>query len=77
MPMMCILLTTRHRTARRKWVSQYQGWMQSDWSQTMFMDISWFTLQCDIRHALDNVRSHTARLVENFLEAYGEASMLS
>ncbi|GFW03382.1 transposable element Tc1 transposase [Trichonephila clavipes] len=95
-PMVCIPLTPRHHTARRRWAAEHRDWEQHDWSQVLFTDESRFSLECDTRRVLvwrdrgtrnnsafvrersqyrragwmdDNARSHTARLVENMLEA--------
>ncbi|GFV86573.1 transposable element Tc1 transposase [Trichonephila clavipes] len=48
-PMVCILLTPRHRAARRRWAAEHRDWEQHDWSQVLFTDESRFSLECDTR----------------------------
>ncbi|GFX00714.1 transposable element Tcb2 transposase [Trichonephila clavipes] len=51
-PMVCILLTPRHRAARRRWAAEHRDWEQHDWSQVLFTDESRFSLECDTRRVL-------------------------
>ncbi|GFU68046.1 transposable element Tcb2 transposase [Trichonephila clavipes] len=50
--MVCILLTPRHRAARRRGAAEHQDLEQYDWSQKLFTDESRFSLECDTRRVL-------------------------
>ena len=48
--MVCISVTARHRTDRRRGAADHQGWMQNDWNRVLFE--SRLSLECDTRHVL-------------------------
>ncbi|GFV83131.1 transposable element Tcb2 transposase [Trichonephila clavipes] len=50
--MVCILLTPRHRAARRDGLLNIEIREQNDWSQVLFTDESRFSLECDTRRVL-------------------------
>ncbi|GFU48959.1 hypothetical protein TNCV_3209431 [Trichonephila clavipes] len=58
------MINARHHANRSKWAAEHQYWMQSDWSQMLFTGEYGFSLVIDC-----NIRNHTTRLAENFLEA--------
>jgi len=47
--MVCLSLTPRHRTARRRWAAEHRDWEQHDTSQVRFTNESRFSLECDTR----------------------------
>ncbi|GFU41764.1 transposable element Tcb2 transposase [Trichonephila clavipes] len=64
----CVPLTTQHRTARLQWCREHQNWTEQDWACVLFLDESRFSLSSDCRRQLIWRESGTAYRPENIQE---------
>ncbi|GFU83433.1 transposable element Tcb2 transposase [Trichonephila clavipes] len=64
-PVVCVPLTTQHRTARLQWCREHHNWTKQDWSCVLFSDESRFSLSSDCRLQLIWRESSTAYRPEN------------
>ncbi|GFT68696.1 transposable element Tcb1 transposase [Trichonephila clavipes] len=67
-PVVCVLLTRQHRTARLQWCRERHNWTEQDWACVLFSDESRFSLLSDCRHQLIWRESGTAYRPENIQE---------
>ncbi|GFX80823.1 transposable element Tcb2 transposase [Trichonephila clavipes] len=51
-PVVCVPLTTQHRTARLQWCREHHNWTEQDWACVLFSDESRFSLSSDCRRQL-------------------------
>ncbi|GFW22242.1 transposable element Tcb2 transposase [Trichonephila clavipes] len=67
-PVVCVLLTRQHRTARLQWCREHHNWTEQDWACVLFSDESRFSLSSDCRRQLIWRESGTAYRPENIQE---------
>ncbi|GFW99494.1 transposable element Tcb1 transposase [Trichonephila clavipes] len=67
-PVVCVPLTTQHRTARLQWCREHHNWTEQDWTCVLFSDESRFSLSSDCRRQLIWHESGTAYRPENIQE---------
>ncbi|GFW33504.1 transposable element Tcb2 transposase [Trichonephila clavipes] len=67
-PVVCVPLTTQHRTARLQWCRDHHNWTEQDWACVLFSDESRFSLSSDCRRQLIWRESGTAYRPENIQE---------
>ncbi|GFX62467.1 transposable element Tcb2 transposase [Trichonephila clavipes] len=67
-PVVCVLLTRQHRTARLQWYREHHNWTEQDWACVLFSDESRFSLSSDCRRQLIWRESGTAYGPENIQE---------
>ncbi|GFX50984.1 transposable element Tcb1 transposase [Trichonephila clavipes] len=48
-PMVCVMLTSRHRRDRREWATEHVNWRRNEWSNVLFSDESRFSVHPDNR----------------------------
>ncbi|GFU85264.1 transposable element Tcb2 transposase [Trichonephila clavipes] len=48
-PMLCVRLTSRHRSDRREWATEHVNWRKNEWSNVLFSDESRFSVHPDNR----------------------------
>ncbi|GFU31511.1 transposable element Tc1 transposase [Trichonephila clavipes] len=67
-PVLCVLLTRQHRTARLQWCREHHNWTEHDWACVLFSDESRFSLSSDCRRQLIWRERGTAYRPENIQE---------
>ncbi|GFX18690.1 transposable element Tcb2 transposase [Trichonephila clavipes] len=67
-PVVCVPLTSQHRTARLQWCREYHNWTEQDWTCARFSDESRFSLSSDCRRQLIWRESGTAYCSKNIQE---------
>ncbi|GFW66424.1 transposable element Tcb1 transposase [Trichonephila clavipes] len=67
-PVVCVLLTRQHRTARLQWCREHHNWTEQDWACVLYSDESRFSLSSDCRRQLIWRESGTAYRPENIQE---------
>ncbi|GFV30123.1 transposable element Tcb2 transposase [Trichonephila clavipes] len=67
-PVVCVLLTRQHHTARLQWCRDHHNWTEQDWACVLFSDESRFSLSSDCRRQLIWRESGTAYRPENIQE---------
>ncbi|GFX26929.1 transposable element Tcb2 transposase [Trichonephila clavipes] len=67
-PVVCVPLTSQHRTAHFQWCREHHNWTEQDWACVLFSDESRFSLSSDCRLQLIWRESGTAYRPENIQE---------
>ncbi|GFV35724.1 transposable element Tcb2 transposase [Trichonephila clavipes] len=67
-PVVCVPLTSQHRTARLQWCREHHNWTEQDWACVLFSDERRFSLLSDCRRQLIWRESGTAYRPENIQE---------
>ncbi|GFV82373.1 transposable element Tcb1 transposase [Trichonephila clavipes] len=67
-PVVCVPLTTQHRTARFQWCLEHHNWTEPDWACVLFSDERRFSLSSGCRRQLISRESGTAYRPENIQE---------
>ncbi|GFX99448.1 transposable element Tcb1 transposase [Trichonephila clavipes] len=67
-PVVCVLLTIQHRTARLQWCREHHNWTEQDWACVLFSDESRLSVSSDCRRQLIWRESGTAYRPENIQE---------
>ncbi|GFW41353.1 transposable element Tcb1 transposase [Trichonephila clavipes] len=64
-PVVCVPLTSQHRTAHLQWCREHHNWTEQNWACVLFSDESRFSLSSDCRRQLIWHESGTAYRPEN------------
>ncbi|GFW43957.1 transposable element Tcb1 transposase [Trichonephila clavipes] len=67
-PVVCVPLTSQHRSARLQWCREHHNWTEQDWACVLFSDECRFSLSSDCRRQRIRRKSGTAYRPENIQE---------